>query len=126
MEVNRRTFLRTLLASTATIVVVPELVLDALPPPPGDPHRVHVDMGRKRCGLVWLDPLEAMLGPAEDGSIRYAIDNWSVDGDRSHELDLRSVPGLTAGIYVRASGRWRRQDDFLLHLDARAPVLLLR
>ena len=44
---NRRGFLRSLFASTATIVIAPACALDELPAVPGhDPHRTYFDMGR--------------------------------------------------------------------------------
>ncbi len=50
---NRRGFLRSLFASTATIVIAPACVLDELPPVAEiDPHRVYFDMGKAR------DPVE--------------------------------------------------------------------
>lgn len=43
---QRRSFLRSLFASSAAIVVAPADIFDVLPPAPGDPRRTYFDMGR--------------------------------------------------------------------------------
>lgn len=108
---NRRSFLQSIFASAAVIVVVPEAILDDLPPPPGDPRRTYVDMGR-RSGLRWidpLDPLDALLGTAPDGAWAEAIDNWAwYTESHLHGAELREIPGLSAGSYARMQGHWIR------------------
>lgn len=126
---NRRDFLRSLFASSSVIVVAPACVLEDLPRPPGDPHRTYVDMGRRRSALVWLDPLDAIFGPAAEGSLVYAIDGWwrwqrferepdvvsiverfpqiAIIGVQQYPDGVQQHPDVRSGVYLRANGRWR-------------------